>query len=105
MTVPTVADEAAVHTSRTPLPPMPGSALITFAAPAVGLGALTTAVMLCLVTSGLTGEQLATARFDAVKIGLSVAVTVGGLFAFLLAWRRQRSTEADLDNRERVFAH
>jgi uncharacterized protein YjbI with pentapeptide repeats len=56
-------------------------------------------------TRGLTGAELVTARFDALKVGLSIGVGSGGLFALYLAWRRQRSTEADLDNRERALAH
>ncbi|WIX92412.1 hypothetical protein [Amycolatopsis sp. DG1A-15b] len=56
-------------------------------------------------TTGLSGAELATARLDALKIGLSVGVGSGGIVALYLAWRRQCSTEADLDNRERVLAH
>ncbi|MFE3173612.1 pentapeptide repeat-containing protein [Amycolatopsis sp. NPDC059090] len=56
-------------------------------------------------TRGLTGAALVTARFDALKIGLSIGVGSGGIVALYLAWRRQRSTEADLDNRERALAH
>ncbi|HKO20824.1 MAG TPA: pentapeptide repeat-containing protein [Acidobacteriaceae bacterium] len=56
-------------------------------------------------TSGLTGKDLVSARLDALKVGLSLGVGGGGLFALYLAWRRQRSTEADLDNRERALAH
>ncbi|MBE8515992.1 hypothetical protein ILP97_00355 [Amycolatopsis sp. H6(2020)] len=40
------------------------------------------------------------ARLDALKVGLSVAVGSGGVVALYLSWRRQHSTEADLDNRE-----
>lgn len=56
-------------------------------------------------TRGLKGAELVSARLDALKVGLSVGVAAGGLFALYLAWRRQRSTEADLDNRERALAH
>ncbi|MCG8919424.1 pentapeptide repeat-containing protein [Actinokineospora sp. PR83] len=56
-------------------------------------------------TRGLDGKDLVTARLDALKTGLSIGVGGGGLFALYLAWRRQRSTEADLDNRERTLAH
>jgi hypothetical protein len=69
---------------------------------------LTTGVMTSLWwvgTKDLTGPQLTAARFDAVKIGLSVGAGSGGMFALYLGWRRQRSTEADLDNRERMLAH
>ncbi|WP_143229795.1 pentapeptide repeat-containing protein [Actinophytocola xanthii] len=35
---------------------------------------------------------------------MSIGVGGGGVFALYLAWRRQQSTEADLDNRERMLA-
>jgi uncharacterized protein YjbI with pentapeptide repeats len=56
-------------------------------------------------TRGLQGAELVAQRLDALKVGLSIAVGSGGLFALYLGWRRQRSTEADLDNRERALAH
>ncbi|MFG1645724.1 pentapeptide repeat-containing protein [Amycolatopsis sp. NPDC049252] len=56
-------------------------------------------------TAGLNGADLVSARLDALKVGLSVAVGSGGVVALYLAWRRQHSTEADLDNRERTLAH
>ncbi|OLZ43161.1 hypothetical protein BS329_40190 [Amycolatopsis coloradensis] len=56
-------------------------------------------------TAGLTGADLVKARLDALKIGLSIGVGGGGVVALYLAWRRQHSTEADLDNRERTLAH
>jgi hypothetical protein len=56
-------------------------------------------------TRGLNGADLVSARLDALKVGLSVAVGSGGVVALYLAWRRQHSTEADLDNRERTLAH
>src|SRR4051812_38739883 len=51
-------------------------------------------------TAGLNGADLVSARLDALKVGLSVAVGSGGVVALYLSWRRQHSTEADLDNRE-----
>ncbi len=56
-------------------------------------------------TAGLNGAELVSARLDALKVGLSVAVGSGGVVALYLSWRRQHSTEADLDNRERALAH
>ncbi|QKV74128.1 pentapeptide repeat-containing protein [Amycolatopsis sp. Hca4] len=56
-------------------------------------------------TAGLNGPELVSARLDALKVGLSVAVGSGGVVALYLSWRRQHSTEADLDNRERTLAH
>ncbi|WP_372672734.1 pentapeptide repeat-containing protein [Amycolatopsis kentuckyensis] len=56
-------------------------------------------------TAGLTGKDLVTARLDALKIGLSIGIGSGGIVALYLSWRRQQSTEADLDNRERALQH
>ncbi|MEV5720368.1 pentapeptide repeat-containing protein, partial [Amycolatopsis mediterranei] len=53
----------------------------------------------------LDGAELVSARLDALKVGLSVAVGSGGVVALYLSWRRQHSAEADLDNRERALAH
>lgn len=67
-----------------------------------------TAVVIVLwwaATRGLTGSELVTARLDALKVGLSLGVGSGGLFALYLTWRRQRAIEAELDNRERTFLH
>jgi hypothetical protein len=54
---------------------------------------------------GLTGTELTAACLDAIKIGLSIAVGGGGIFALYLAWRRQRSNEADHQQRERSLLH
>ncbi|RSM80498.1 type VII secretion protein EccCb [Amycolatopsis sp. WAC 01375] len=56
-------------------------------------------------TRGLTGSALVTARLDALKVGLSLGVGSGGVFALYLTWRRQRAIEAELDNRERTLLH
>jgi len=75
---------------------------------AVLIAVLTVSAVLVLwwpATAGLTGAELITARLDGLKIGLSVGVGSGGIVALYLAWRRQHSAEADLDNRERVLAH
>lgn len=56
-------------------------------------------------TSGLTGTELTTARLDSIRLGLSIAVGGGGVFALYLAWRRQRSNEADHQQRERTLEH
>lgn len=72
------------------------------------IAVLTAAAVVVLwwpATRGLNGAELVSARLDALKIGLSVAVGSGGVVALFLAWRRQRSTEGDLDNRERALAH
>jgi hypothetical protein len=55
-------------------------------------------------TRGLTGTDLVTARFDALKIGLSIGVGGGGVFALYLAWRRQRSTELALRQKDQDLA-
>ncbi|AIG73297.1 Hypothetical protein AJAP_01835 [Amycolatopsis japonica] len=71
------------------------------------IAVLTTGAVIMLwwpATAGLTGADLVKARLDALKIGLSIGVGSGGVVALYLAWRRQHSTEADLDNRERALA-
>jgi hypothetical protein len=52
-----------------------------------------TAVLWWSGIRGLTGRELVTARFDAVKIALSVGLGCGGAVVLYLTWRRQRSTE------------
>jgi uncharacterized protein YjbI with pentapeptide repeats len=54
---------------------------------------------------GLAGTDFATAKLDATKIALSVAVGGGGLFALYLAVRRQRATEQDLRDRRAAQRH
>ncbi|WP_406631242.1 pentapeptide repeat-containing protein [Amycolatopsis sp. WGS_07] len=44
-------------------------------------------------TRGLSGADLARARFDSVKIALSLGAGAGAAIGLYLAWRRQRSTE------------
>lgn len=75
---------------------------------AVVIVVLTAAAVVVLwwpATAGLNGAELVSARLDALKVGLSVAVGSGGVVALYLSWRRQHSTEADLDNRERALLH
>jgi S-DNA-T family DNA segregation ATPase FtsK/SpoIIIE len=90
---------------RAVLPPISPWKIIT------GVGVVMvaiTAVVIALgwmATGGLTGQDLVTARLDALKVGLSLGVGTGGLFALYLTWRRQRAIEAELDNRERELLH
>ncbi len=72
------------------------------------IAVLTAAAVVVLwwpATAGLNGADLVSARLDSLKVGLSVAVGSGGVVALYLSWRRQHSTEADLDNRERALGH
>ncbi|MFD4190784.1 pentapeptide repeat-containing protein [Amycolatopsis thermoflava] len=55
-------------------------------------------------TRGLEGKELVTARLDALKVGLSLGVGGGGLFALYLTWRRQRAVEATLAHQLQVAA-
>ncbi|MCG8918258.1 pentapeptide repeat-containing protein [Actinokineospora sp. PR83] len=74
----------------------------------VAVAVLTAGVVVALWwagTRGLEGKELVSARLDALKTGLGIGIGGGGLFGLYLAWRRQRSTEADLDNRERALTH
>jgi uncharacterized protein YjbI with pentapeptide repeats len=69
----------------------------------LGIVLLTAAVVIVLWwagTSGLNGKELVTARFDALKVGLSIGVASGGVFALYLAWRRQQSTEIGLRQKD-----
>lgn len=89
---------------RATLPPLPKHRLLAYV---LGGTAFTVAVVTVLWwagTRGLTGHELVTARLDALRVGLSIAVGGGGGFALYLAWRRQRATEVELDNRERALA-
>jgi uncharacterized protein YjbI with pentapeptide repeats len=70
----------------------------------VGIVLLTGAVVVVLWwagTRGLDGKDLVTARFDALRVGLSIGVGSGGVFALYLAWRRQQSTEVGLRQKDR----
>lgn len=53
-------------------------------------------------THGLQGAAEATARMEAIKIGLSVGAGTGGAVALLLAMRRQWLSERDQVHREQV---
>lgn len=71
---------------------------------AAGIAAIATIVVIALlwrVRSGvLDGEKLMTARFDALRTGLSIRLGSGGLFALYLASRHQRSTEIGLAQKQ-----
>lgn len=70
---------------------------------AAGIATATVALVVVLWwagTCGLEGEKLVTARFDALRIGLSIGLGGGGLFALYLAWRRQHSTEIGLAQKQ-----
>lgn len=51
-------------------------------------------------TAHLSLGKLVTARFDALRTGLSVGLGGGGVFALYLAWRRQHSTEIGLAQKQ-----
>lgn len=52
----------------------------------------------------LEGKDRATAQLDALKVGLSIGIGGGGVFALYLAARRQRSTELQVWQHERDLA-
>ena len=58
-----------------------------------------TAVLLWLDLTTLESEDRTPAQLDALKIGLSIGIGSGGVFALYLAARRQRTTEIDLAHR------
>jgi hypothetical protein len=78
------------------------------AAVALAVAALTTGTVLGLLAwlgeLPLAGKDRATAQLDALKVGLSIGVGGGGVFALYLAARRQRSTELQLWQHERDLA-
>lgn len=90
---------------RATLRPIPRWQVVTYVAGGVASTVAIVTVLWWAGTRGLTGSELVTARLDALRVGLSIAVGGGGVFALYLAWRRQRATEVDLDNRERALAH
>ncbi|GAB1508840.1 pentapeptide repeat-containing protein [Actinophytocola sp. KF-1] len=92
-------------TPRTVLPPVPRWRITAYVVTGLAGTVAAVTVLWWAGTRGLTGHDLVTARFDALRVGLSIAVGGGGVFALYLAWRRQRATEVDLDNRERALAH
>jgi hypothetical protein len=60
-------------------------------------------VWLLLANFG-SGDNQDNARLDAIKTAGSIVVGTGGAVALLLAARRQRSTELDLEQKERAAA-
>lgn len=87
--------------AREPLRPMPASTIALISA---GILVLTVGVVIALWwpgTAGLSGQALVTARFDALRTGLSIGIGSGGIFALYLAWRRQHATEVGLIQKER----
>ena len=81
---------------------MSGTALVVASSVVVLLTAVVVLVLWWPATKGLTGKELVTARFDALRIGLSIGVGSGGVIVLYLAWRRQKSTEDTLAHQERV---
>lgn len=83
---------------------LPRARALTYVLGGVAITAAVVTVLWWAGTRGLVGSELVTARLDALRVGLSVAVGGGGVFALHLAWRRQRATEAGLALQERVAA-
>lgn len=79
-----------------------GAALVVASAVVVVLTAVVVFVLWWPATKGLTGNELVSARFDALRIGLSIGVGSGGVILLYLAWRRQRAMEDTLAHQERV---
>lgn len=82
--------------------PLSGKALVMASAVVVVLTAVIVVALWWPATKGLTGNDLVGARFDALRIGLSIGVGSGGIIVLYLAWRRQRSMEDTLAHQERV---
>jgi hypothetical protein len=79
---------------RMVLPPVPAWKIVAGVIGVVVLTVVVVTVLWWVGTRGLDGKDLVSARLDALKVGLSIGVGSGGLFALYLAWRRQRSCTA-----------
>ncbi|WP_367134757.1 pentapeptide repeat-containing protein [Saccharothrix sp. HUAS TT1] len=85
---------------RTPLEPMPRRVIATVAA-VIAVATIGLVIALWWAgTAGLSGAELVSARFNALRTGLSIGVGGGGIFALYLAWRRQHATEIGLVQKE-----
>lgn len=82
--------------------PLSGTALVAASAVVVVLTAIVVFVLWWPATNGLTGNELVSARFDALRIGLSIGIGSGGVIVLYLAWRRQQALEDTLAHQERV---
>ncbi|MCO1574172.1 pentapeptide repeat-containing protein [Crossiella sp. SN42] len=104
MTDPTEASSAVprpADRSKQVVTPLSGKAVFAAAAGTVlVVAAAVTALWLTLTPDGADPARVA-ARLDVLRIGLSLGLGGGGLFALYLAWRRQRSTEIALLQKER----
>lgn len=87
--------------ARAPLEPMPRRVIATVAALIATVTIALVVVLWWAGTAGLSGAALVTARFDALRTGLSIGIGGGGVFALYLAWRRQHATEIGLVQKER----
>ncbi|WP_091447726.1 hypothetical protein [Geodermatophilus poikilotrophus] len=83
---------------------VPGRALTTRAIVIAAVVALVfgVAVLTALLVFLGSGSRSQTARLSAVRTAGTIVVGTGGVFALLLAARRQRSTELSLAQQERV---
>ena len=81
--------------------PLSGKAVLAAAGgTALVVVAAVTALWFGLTTGGSDPSRV-TAQLDVLRIGLSLGLGGGGLFALYLAWRRQRSTDLALLQKER----
>ncbi|WP_410615410.1 pentapeptide repeat-containing protein [Amycolatopsis sp. lyj-109] len=81
--------------------PLSGRAVLAMAlGTALVVAATVTALWIGLTTDGADPSRV-NARLEVLRIGLSLGLGGGGLFALYLAWRRQRSTDLALLQKER----
>lgn len=97
----TASGSSSAPPSKPVVTPLSGRAVL---AAAVGtvlvVAAAVTGLWLGLATDGADPGRV-TARLEVLRIGLSLGLGGGGLFALYMAWRRQRSTEVALLQKER----
>ncbi|QKV72996.1 pentapeptide repeat-containing protein [Amycolatopsis sp. Hca4] len=81
--------------------PLAGRAVLAMAVgTALVVAAVVTALWIGLTTDGADPARVS-ARLEVLRIGLSLGLGGGGLFALYLAWRRQRATDLALLQKER----
>ncbi|MCE6999252.1 pentapeptide repeat-containing protein [Saccharothrix sp. S26] len=81
--------------------PLSGKAVLTAVVGVVLVVAAAVTALWLTLTPGAADPARVTVRLEVLRIGLSLGLGGGGLFALYLAWRRQRSTEIALLQKER----
>jgi hypothetical protein len=89
----------------TTLVPLSRRALIVGAAGVLLVVVVTVSILWVTLANSSVDPTRAAAQIEVLRIGLSIGLGGGGLFALYLAWRRQKSTEIGLHQKDRDQAH